>query len=187
MFTGIIAEIGKVKSRKDSQLMVVAPVSAGVLQPSDSISVNGVCLTVTACLKETFSVDLLDETLKRTNLGQLNIGAPVNLELALKAGDRLGGHLVTGHVDGLGRIKKVFKQGRDIIVEVSMSRELARYIKVKGSVALDGVSLTVVRVFSNTFTVHLIPYSANHTILGQKRPGNILNIEVDILARYAAK
>ncbi len=185
MFTGIITEIGKVKSLKDRQLTVAAPDSAGELRPGDSVSVNGVCLTVASLVRDGFSADLLAETASRTNLGKVRIGDSVNLELALRAGERLGGHLVSGHVDGIGRIRKTFKKGRDRIMEITVSGKIIKYVRSKGSVAIDGVSLTVVRVFSNSFTVHLIPYTATHTILGGKHPGNILNIEVDMLARYA--
>lgn len=166
MFTGLITDIGKVKSRIGNKLTIS---SSENIKPGDSISVNGVCLTVAKKEPENFTVDLLDETKKRTNLCRLRIGEPVNLEQALKVGDRLGGHIVTGHVDCTGRVIRRYKN----ILEI---KSPVRNLLPKGSIAVNGVSLTIVKVIRNRFTVHLIPYTLEHTNLGKAR---IVNIETD--------
>lgn len=166
MFTGIITSLGKVKSRIGNKLCIASKID---IKLGDSISVNGVCLTVAKKEPDNFTVDLLDETIKKTNLGKLRIGETVNLELALKVGDRIGGHIVTGHVDCTGRVIRRYRN----ILEIESP---IRGLLPKGSIAVNGVSLTIVKVVRNRFTVHLIPYTLQHTNLGQSR---IVNIETD--------
>lgn len=166
MFTGIITDIGRVKSRIGNKLCISGKID---LRLGDSISVNGVCLTVVKKEPDSFTVDLLDETIKRTNLWKLQIGEQVNLELALKVGDRLGGHIVTGHVDCIGRVIRRYRN----ILEIESP---VRNLLPKGSIAVNGVSLTIVKVIRNRFTVHLIPYTLEHTNLGKTR---VVNIETD--------
>lgn len=179
MFTGIITEIGKLKNKSGNVLSIFAPKSIIELKLGDSISVNGVCLTVTEKNSGNFKVDLLSETLKKTNLGRLKTGEPVNLELALKVGDRLGGHIATGHVDCTGKLVRRYKQGNDIVLEVELIPLFIRNIIQKGSIAINGVSLTVVKIFRNRFSVHLIPHTLKSTNFSQCKIGCILNIETD--------
>ena len=185
MFTGIITEIGKVKSKNGNIMAVSAPNTARDLNPGDSVCVNGVCVTVIENTPSIFKANLLGETIGRTNLAKLKIGDAVNLELSLKAGDRIGGHIVTGHVDCVGRLVRNYKKGNDKIIEIEVPYSLVKYVVIKGSVSIDGVSLTVVKKIGNRFTVHLIPYTLKYTTLGNKRVGSLLNVEIDILARYA--
>jgi len=185
MFTGIITEIGKVKSKTGAILILYAPNTSSQLSAGDSISVNGVCLTVIQSKPPAFTVNLLEETAKLTNLGRLKTEEPVNLELPLKAGDKINGHIVAGHIDGTGRLARRYKKGSDYVIEIDAPRNITKYIIHKGSVAIDGVSLTIVKASGNRFTVHLIPYTLKYTTLGKKEINSVLNIEIDILARYA--
>ncbi len=189
MFTGLVAAVGRVERhaiRDDgSRLHVAAPL--GELTLGESISVNGACLTVAACTKSSFEADLSSETLARTTLGRARAGAAVNLERAAQLGDRLGGHLLTGHVDGLARVLRVEAAGESHHVELEVPFELARFIAEKGSVALDGVSLTVNRVGGDRFEIMLIPHTLAVTTLGSLEPGQELNLEVDLVARYVAR
>jgi len=153
----------------------------------DSISVQGVCLTVTSLTGDSFSADVSHETLSLTTLGQLEVGSAVNLEPALRAGDRLGGHLVSGHVDGVAHVASTGRDGDSLRVQVTVPGDLARYIAKKGSVTLDGVSLTVNEVEGSTFGVNLIPHTQLVTTLGQLQPGTRLNLEVDQMARYVER
>lgn len=187
MFTGIITEIGKVKSLRSNCLTIIAPQTAVAAELGDSIAVNGVCLTVTDKTKDSFSVDLLQETLTRTNLKNSKSRDTVNLELALRLNDRISGHIVTGHIDEVGRISAITKRKNDRIIEIHVSSKTIKAVAVKGSIAVDGISLTVVKVSGNRFQVHLVPFTMNQTTLGQKRTGHLLNIEIDILARYAER
>ena len=154
------------------------------LKEGDSIAVNGACLTVVERTDHTFSVELSPETLRRTNLCLLKAGSGVNLERALALGDRLGGHIVQGHVDGTGKIASLTNEGGFIAARFTAPRRLARYIVEKGFIAVDGVSFTVVRLTSSSFTVAVIPYTYQNTVLGEKGPGDTVNLEVDILAKY---
>lgn len=181
MFTGLIVEIGKVKHRTGNTICITAPLD---LKIGDSISVNGVCLTVTKKDSNGFCADLLNETIKRTNLGKLKIGEAVNLELALRVGDRLAGHIVTGHVDCTGKILRRYRKGNDVVLEVETIGTIAKAIVAKGSVAVNGVSLTVVSVRSNRFIVHLIPHTLEKTNLRQAR---IVNIEYDKILNSTAR
>lgn len=173
MFTGLIVEIGKVKHRIGNTICIAAQLD---LKVGGSISVNGVCLTVTKKDSNSFCADLLDETIKRTNLGRLRMGEPVNLELALKVGDRLAGHIVTGHVDCTGKILRRYRKGNDVVLEVETIGTIAKALVTKGSVAVNGVSLTIASVRSNRFIVYLITHTLEKSNLGQAR---IVNIETD--------
>lgn len=200
MFTGIIENIGKVPTPVQGKGTLSIDVSLTDVKPGESIAVNGVCLTVTRVTENKIWFDLSRETLTRTTLGRLKSGDVVNLEQALRLGDRIGGHLVTGHVDGKGRIVGIKKtagtpmsnwagtpisnwgEGKEMVI--LFPAELKKYIIKKGSVAMEGVSLTVAEVFGNRVSVALVPYTLNQTNLGKKRIGEEVNIEVDILARY---
>lgn len=192
MFTGIIQDVGRVVSREargvDTRLVIAtSQLDLSSAAIGDSISVQGTCLTATALTKSSFTADVSHETLSLTTLGELQPGAPVNLEPALRAGDRLGGHLVSGHVDGIARVVSTGKDGDSLRVKVSVPVELARYIARKGSVTLDGVSLTVNEVEGETFGVNLIPHTQAVTTLGRLQPGARLNLEVDQMARYVER
>lgn len=190
MFTGLIADLGSVTALEqdgDGARIEIRSGLAGALSEGDSIAVNGVCLTATAVGDEGFSAQAMIETLERSSLGQLRAGAPVNLELALRAGDRLGGHVVQGHVDGIATVRSVRDQGFARVLEIDVDPGLARYLVEKGSVAVDGVSLTVSAIGEHGFSVSLIPETLERTSLGQVREGQVVNIEVDILAKHVER
>jgi riboflavin synthase len=189
LFTGIVQTIGHLAGSTprggDLELTIEAPgLDAARIQLGDSVSVQGVCLTVTRLAAGGFSADVSRETLARTTLGGLAVGAPVNLEPALRAGDALGGHLVSGHVDAVGKLVASRSDGRSSRLEFELPTELARYVAPKGSICLDGVSLTVNEVNGARFGVNLIPHTLGVTTLGKLRPGDLVNVEVDLLARY---
>ncbi len=191
MFTGIVEEIGKVRSIKhgsdSAKLTIEARKVLEGVKIGDSIAVNGVCLTVTSCERPVFTADVMFETLRSTDLGQLKRGDLVNLERALGVNGRFGGHIVTGHIDGTGAI--VGKKTLDIatVFTVRASEEILRYIVKKGSIAIDGISLTVVDVTKNSFEVSIIPHTAKETTLKTKSIGDIVNLETDLLAKYVEK
>ena len=202
MFTGIVEELGRVvrlETVEDSaRLTVEAPTVTQDVSLGDSVSVNGCCLTVTAVHGSTFTADLMAETLTRTTLGSQAPGDPVNLERALRASDRLGGHIVQGHVDATAEVLDHHRGEHWDLLRVGLPREIARYVAVKGSVALDGVSLTVVDVVDASadapvpgagasLSVGLIPETLRRTTLGTRRPGERVNLEVDVLAKYAER
>ena len=193
MFTGIIKEIGSVKSIIKKGLSAEVKIKARLtkdLNPGDSISVNGVCLTVKNICADVVQMDAVAETLKKTRLANLKIGEKVNLEPALKTGEPMGGHIVNGHIDGVAFIKGKMKKGNSYIFEFSLPpglRNISKYIVDKGPVAVDGVSLTVVNVKPYLFTVSVIPYTLANTTLGFKRVGDKVNIETDVMAKYAEK
>ncbi len=192
MFTGIVEDLGAVKEIKRKSKEVVFTFKVGKINLKevalgDSIAVNGTCLTVTSLGKRTFSVDASHETLAKTNLGKLKVGKSVNLERALKVGDKLGGHIVNGHVDGVGKVVSKTKQGESVEIRFSVPKELSKYIVQKGSVAIDGVSLTVNSVRGNEFSVNIIPYTQNATTFGGLRKGSSVNIECDIIGKYVEK
>jgi len=191
MFTGIIEETGAVKaisSRKNlSVLKVRAKKVLKGAKPGTSISVNGACLTVTDIKQDTLVFDVMRETLLKTNLGIVRPGSRVNLERALKANSRMDGHFVTGHVDALGIVKQRIEQENYTEIQISAARDLMRYIAPKGSVSLDGVSLTIGEVKRTYFSVYLIPFTLEVTTLGSWKKGNKVNIETDILAKYILK
>lgn len=192
MFTGLVQQIGRIRAatRQGGDLRLEVefgslPVER--LQPGASVSVDGVCLTVARLGAGSFFADVSGETLRVTTLGSRQAGARVNLEPALRAGDALGGHWVSGHVDGIAEVTHTDRDARSLRVELSAPRELARYIARKGSVTLDGVSLTVNEVNGNTFSINLIPHTLEVTTLGQLASGARLNLEIDLLARYAER
>ena len=184
MFTGIIEEIGKVKEVAGKKGVLTLETSFSDLRAGESIAVNGVCLTVSRTGKNMASFDLSPETLKKTGLGNLKIGQPVNLERALRLGDRIGGHMVTGHIDGKGKILAIRKTSPGKEVTIFFPTEIKKYLAVKGSVAIEGVSLTISGFFGNRLSVALVPYTLNKTNLGKKRVGDEVNLEIDIIARY---
>lgn len=188
MFTGIIEGTGVLRSadpgRESLTLRIDADCDIGGLQPGDSIAVNGTCLTVTAIQGAVFSADVAVETIARTTVGALRPGDVVNLERPVAVGDRLGGHIVQGHVDGVGRVVRLTPQGDAWWLEIEAPPALARYIVEKGSVAVDGVSLTVAGTTGERFTVCLVPYTMTVTTLGRLEDGATVNLEVDILAKY---
>ncbi len=184
MFTGIIEEIGKVKETAGKKGVLTLETSFSNLRAGESIAVNGVCLTVSQTEKNLASFDLSSETLKKTGLGRLKVGQPVNLERALRLGDRIGGHLVTGHIDGKNKILAIRKTGVGKEMTVLVPPEIKKYLAVKGSVAIEGVSLTISGLSGNRLSIALIPYTLNKTNLGEKRVGDEVNLEVDIIARY---
>lgn len=190
MFTGIIAEVGSVE-RLDrdgggARLRVRATL-AGELERGDSVAVNGACLTAAARDGEAFEADVTNRTLERTSLGPLRAGDAVNLELALRASDRIGGHLVQGHVDGTGVLAAVVVDGIARRLEVALAPEMRRYVVERGSVALDGVSLTVTALTEGGFEVSLIPETLDRTTLGAAVEGRVVNVELDVIARYAER
>ncbi len=188
MFTGIIEEIGYVKrinqQSRSAQIEIKADKVLGDVAVGDSIAVNGVCLTVVAFDSQHFTADVMPETVSKTNLRELKPGSPVNLERALQLGGRLGGHIVQGHVDAVGTIVEKQILEIAIIYRIATEPELLQYVVPKGSVAIDGISLTVVDVFQDSFTVSLIPHTAHETVLGEKKPGDRVNLESDIIGRY---
>lgn len=191
MFTGIIETVGKVV-RIDRQgdlarLVVEAGVAAGDAKAGDSIAVNGVCLTVTALEGDTLAFEAVAETLLRTSLGDLAAGGVVNLERALRAGQRLDGHIVQGHVDGTGVVRALERRGDDVRLDVGCDAGFAELLVEKGSVAVDGVALTVVGARADGFDVALIPFTLERTTLGRKRPGDRVNLEADVLGKYVKK
>jgi len=187
MFTGIVEEIGTIKQASAGQLTISADKVLEGSQLGDSIAVNGTCLTITRIEKGSFSIEIMPETLRRTNLGQLQSGHQVNLERALSLGARLGGHLVQGHVDATGRVLMLTPEADALKVRYWAPPEVMRYIVSKGFIAVDGVSLTVVDCDVTSFQVSLVGFTRSHTILAQQRPGDLVNLEVDIIAKYVER
>lgn len=191
MFTGIIEEIGNVSSVKQSGSSSFIEIQAKkVLEDvhiGDSIAVNGVCLTVTHFGGGVFRADVMNETLSRSSLGKLTSGSPVNLERAMAANGRFGGHIVSGHIDGTGTVTDIKNDGIAVWYTVSAAPELLHYIVEKGSIAIDGISLTVAKVTETSFSVSIIPHTAAQTILGSRKVGDIVNLENDIIGKYVEK
>lgn len=187
MFTGIIEEIGTVKSIKSKVITIEADKIFEDLKLGDSVAVNGTCLTVSSFSNKIFNADITSETLNRTNLGDLKSGFKVNLERALTLNGRLGGHIVSGHVDGIGIIKSISRNSKDIILTVEVPFDLMKYIIEKGSVAVDGISLTIAKVNKNNFSIALIPHTFKETSLYYKKKGDKVNIENDIIGKYVEK
>lgn len=187
MFTGLIKEIGTIKNRDRHYLSVSAKNLLQKLKKGDSINVDGICLTVTKITSEDFSADLSPETLARTTAKFFKTGQKVNLEPALVTGEPLGGHIVTGHVDGVGQIKEKQKSGEFLKMTFQIPAELAEFIVTKGSIAIDGISLTVNEIKNNLFSVMLIPETIKNTALASKKIGEPVNIETDILLKSSAK
>lgn len=191
MFTGIIEEIGTVRrlqrSTRSCQLTIAATVVLQDTKIGDSIAVNGVCLTVTDLQADAFTADVMPETLRRSSLGVLRNGSSVNLERAMAVNGRFGGHIVSGHIDGTGQIASKVPEGNAQIVTISASSSLLRYIVEKGSIAIDGISLTVSKVTNNSFSVSLIPHTGTCTTLLSKRAGEPVNLETDVIGKYVEK
>lgn len=191
MFTGIVEEMGKLKSiARGSQSAVLTIEASKVLQGSqigDSIAVNGVCLTVTSLDSGEFTADVMAETLRRSSLGSLHRGSQVNLERAMAADGRFGGHIVSGHIDGTGTVAFMRKEDNAVWVTIDTPESLLKYIVEKGSIAIDGISLTVAEVTESSFAVSLIPHTGAETTLLQKKPGDIVNLENDIIGKYVER
>ncbi len=184
MFTGIVEELGKVTSVQAGNLVITASDVLSGIERGGSIAVNGVCLTVTDFNNNSFSVDVMPETLKRTNLGLLSAGDRVNLERPVALGGRLGGHLVQGHVDDTGRIASVIWDAGTMLCRFEAPPEVMRFTVEKGFIAVDGVSLTIVDKDASSFWVSVVDYTRKHTTLGSKQVGDLVNLEVDIIAKY---
>jgi riboflavin synthase len=190
LFTGLVADLGtiaEVHSTTDGVRLAIESPLAGELSEGDSVAVNGVCLTAVGLCGDRFGADVMHETLRRSSLGEVAPGARVNLELPLQAQGRLGGHIVQGHVDGVGAISETREDGFARVVTIAADPDLLRYVVEKGSIAVDGVSLTVARVDDDSFDVSLIPETIERTNLGAARSGTPVNLEVDILAKYVEK
>lgn len=190
MFTGIIKEVGRltsVRPLEGGRELVIRCGFAGELQVDQSISLNGVCHTVTACNGTSFTVQSVEETLRKTNMGDLNEGDLLNLERSLRPDQLLDGHLVQGHVDAVGIIEHIEEEGTDRLVTVSYPEEHAALVVGRGSIAMDGISLTVAKEQENTFTVAIIPYTFDHTNLKDKAAGDPVNLEFDVLGKYVIK
>lgn len=191
MFTGIVEEMGAVtaleRSLTGTKMTVMAATVMGDLKIGDSISVNGTCLTVVSKGEKDFSVEVSPETLSVTTLGQLTAGAPVNLERAMKLNERIGGHLVAGHVDGVGTIRSRHQEGNAIFLTIEAPAEVLRYCIVKGSVTVDGISLTINEVGTHTFSVAIIPHTAKVTTLGLKQINDTVNLESDLIGKYVER
>jgi riboflavin synthase len=190
MFTGLVQGLGTVvavQETSDGVRLRVETALAAELREGDSIAVNGVCLTAVTPTPERFAADVMHETLRRSSLAGLGPGAHVNLELPLRAHDRLGGHVVQGHVDGLGTVASVVQDGFARVVRIAAPADLLRYVVEKGSIAIDGVSLTVSAVDDDSLSVSLIPETLERTSLGAAEPGRPVNLEVDVLAKYVEK
>ncbi|MBM7623317.1 riboflavin synthase [Sporohalobacter salinus] len=191
MFTGIVEEMGKVSSiNRGSQSIELKIKADKVLQDveiGDSIATNGVCLTVTDFSESYFTVDVMPETMRKSSLAELKIGSEVNLERALRLQDRLGGHLVSGHIDGTGKIQDKKQEDNAILVTISLPVDLKKYLISKGSIAIDGISLTIAELHQHEFIISLIPHTAEETTLGQKDVGDTVNLEVDLIGKYVEK
>lgn len=191
MFTGIIEEIGSIaaikKGGSETRLVIEGEKIFGDLKTGDSVAVNGVCLTAAEISGRTFTADVMNETLNRSSLAALKPGSHVNLERAMAADGRFGGHIVAGHVDGTGTIKAVNRDGNAVWYTVSADSSIMRYIVEKGSVAIDGISLTVAKVTADSFSVSIIPHTAEETVLSEKKCGDIVNLENDIVGKYVEK
>ena len=191
MFTGIIEEIGVIDRIEPKENLITFKVGANKIlkgtKVGDSVSLDGVCLTVIDKSKTALTVDVMQETLNRTTLEQLKVGSVVNLERALKLSDRLSGHFVTGHIDEVGVVRNRIATSNNVELHITASRNLKRYIVAKGSMCVDGVSLTIGEVTSHFFAIHLIPHTKQVTTLGFKKKGDHVNLEADILAKYVVK
>ena len=187
MFTGLVEELGVISSISQTDIWIESSIVMDDLGVKDSISVNGACLTVVSIEENLFKVNVVPETLRRTDLGDLSVGDKVNLERSAQLGGRLGGHIVQGHVDGTAQITAYVQEGSAWLIEFQISKNLSRYIVEKGFVCVDGASLTVVNCDENTFTIALIPYTRDNTVLGTKGVGNSVNIETDIIGKYIEK
>lgn len=191
MFTGIIEEIGRIDSiKKGTQSAVMGIRCQKVLEGTkigDSIAVNGVCLTVTSLYEQGYTADIMAETLERSSLGSLSKNSPVNLERAMAADGRFGGHIVAGHIDGTGKIRDIRRDETAVWYTVEAEPQVLRYVVEKGSIAIDGISLTVARVTDRDFSVSIIPHTQGETSLGFRQKGDIVNLECDVIGKYVEK
>lgn len=187
MFTGIVEEVGSIAEKTPTRLVVRAQTTLEGTRVGDSISINGACLTVVELRDGTFAVDVVPESLRRTNLDKIAPGDPVDLERAVAVGDRLGGHMVQGHVEATGDVVSLQPDGEAVIMEFQAPPDIMRYVVAKGFIAVDGISLTVVGCGSTSFTVSVIPYTLENTVLGSRRAGDRVNLETDIIARYVER
>lgn len=191
MFTGIVEEIGVVKGIKNgersSSLLIKAKTVLEKTRLGDSICTNGICLTVTNLSEDTFTVDVMPETLRRSSLGELNIGSKVNLERAMILQSRFGGHVVSGHIDGIGKISSFMREDNAIWITIKTSINILKYVVEKGSIAIDGISLTVAYVDKECFKVSIIPHTAEKTTLITKNIGDTVNLECDVIGKYVEK
>lgn len=191
MFTGIIEEKGCIRGIRPGARSCILTIEGNRifsdLKIGDSVAVNGVCLTAAGISGNLFTADVMRETLERSSLGALRIGSHVNLERAMAAGGRFGGHIVSGHIDGTGTISGIEKDDNAIWYTVQAAPELMRYIVEKGSIAIDGISLTVAKITSSTFSVSIIPHTAKETILSEKKTGDVVNLENDVISKYVEK
>ena len=191
MFTGLVEEIGAVAAitpnGPGARLTIHCETVLEGLTLGDSVAVNGACLTAPEITDSSFAVDCIAETLSRTAIGTLEVGMPVNLERAMRLGDRLGGHLVQGHIDGTGEVVSLTPEGDSLRVRVRLPEDLRKYVVEKGSVAIDGISLTIAERHDDGLTVALIPHTMAHTTLGPASQGRMVNLEVDLVAKYVAQ
>lgn len=190
MFTGIVEEIGTVKKIARGQkayLEIQADRIFSDIHIGDSIAVNGVCLTVTGFSGKVFTADVMNETFSRSSLGSLKAGSHVNLERAMSANGRFGGHIVSGHIDGTGKITNIKKDGNAVWYKISASENIIKYTVEKGSIAIDGISLTVARIEKDNFSVSIIPHTSEETILSEKKVGDTVNLENDIIGKYVER
>jgi riboflavin synthase len=191
MFTGIVEEIGRVisikKGTKSVSLSLGGTLIFSDLKLGDSVAVNGICLTVTSIKGNVFTADVMNETLSRSSLGELKTGSNVNLERAMSVNGRFGGHLVSGHIDGTGKISAIKKDDIAIWYTIKADSKIMRYVIEKGSITIDGISLTVAKVERDNFSVSIIPHTADETILSEKKIGSIVNLENDIVGKYIEK
>lgn len=191
MFTGIVEEVGKISSIQSKpqaiKLMISCSLILEDIKRGDSIAVNGVCLTVSSFDQDSFTTDVIPETVKSSTMKELKSGSPVNLERAMSAGGRFGGHFVSGHIDGVGKIRAVKKEANAKTKEIEVDSALMKYMMLKGSVAIDGTSLTIFALGRNTITISLIPTTQEDSLLGSKGIGTHVNIECDLLAKYTER
>lgn len=191
MFTGLIEEVGSIQQiiqgQKSFQLIVNASIIKQEIKLGDSVAVNGVCLTVTEIFPNSLCFDVMPETMKVTNFSQLSINQKVNLERALSLNDRLGGHIVSGHIDGVGQIHSIQKNDNAILFQISCKEDILKYTVLRGSIAIDGISLTICGLTENSFTVSIIPHTLSHTSLSSKETGEFVNLETDIIAKYTER
>lgn len=191
MFTGLIKDIGTIKkitpNKEGAEFIIESPQLFSEIGIDDSVAVNGTCLTATKIEGKEFTVQAVHVTLEKTTIGKLKVGSPVNLELALRADDRLGGHFVQGHVNTVGKIVDIKKIGKNTIYTTELDRKFEKYLISEGSIAIDGISLTISHLVNNRFSVSIIPHTLENTILYTKKIGDLVNIEVDIMAKYIEK
>ncbi len=187
MFTGIVEEVGTVRSVGSGRMAVSASKVVADLKVGDSVCVNGTCLTATSRDDTGFTVDVVPETLRRTNLGSLTAGDPVNLERSMAIGDRFGGHIVQGHIDATGEVASIEKEDEALLISIRAPASVMRYVVEKGFVAVDGTCLTVLNCGAQSFTVTIIPHTRDNTVFGSRRVGDVVNLEADIIAKYVER